>query len=114
QPGLEFPGGVPLVRVCDVADGKVAVDQLKLVDPKIAAAFKRTFLQGGEVLLTVVGTIGRTAIVPPEIAGANVARAVSVIALVSSARTDFVELTLRESSMRARLTSAAHEVARKT
>jgi len=114
QPGNEFPGGIPLIRVCDVAHGRVAVDQLKRIDPAISAQFRRTFIQGGEVLLTVVGTIGRTAVAPNELAGANTARAVAVIAVVRPFIPEFLELTLSESSMRARLTSAAHEVARKT
>src|SRR5262249_10738920 len=64
--------------------------------------------------LTVVGTIGRTAVAPSELRGANTARAVAVIALTTHVLPRYVELTLRESSKRASLTLAAHEVARKT
>jgi type I restriction enzyme S subunit len=114
QPGDDLDGGIPLVRVCDVADGKVAIDQLKRISPSISERYRRTIIQGGEVLLTVVGTIGRTAVAPVELAGANTARAVAVIAVVAPHNPYFLELTLRESSMRAKLTLAAHEVARKT
>jgi type I restriction enzyme S subunit len=114
QPGDDLDEGVPLVRVCDVADGRVAIEQLKRIAPAISSQFQRTILQGGEVLLTVVGTIGRAAIVPKELAGANTARAVAVIAVVPPAIPEFLELSLRENSMRARLTQASHEVARKT
>jgi len=114
QPGDDLDEGVPLVRVCDVADGRVAIEQLKRIAPSISAQYQRTILQGREVLLTVVGTIGRTAIAPQELAGANTARAVAVIAVVPPAIPEFLELSLRETSMRARLTQASHEVARKT
>jgi len=114
QPGTEFPGGVPLIRVCDVADGKVAIDQLKKIEPSISDQFRRTIIQGGEVLLTVVGTIGRTAIAPPELVGANTARAVAVIAVAPLCIPEFLELALRDPAMRTRLTLASHEVARKT
>ncbi len=114
QPGDDLDRGIPLVRVCDVADGRVAIDQLKRIAPSISEQYRRTILQGGEVLLTVVGTIGRTAVAPVELAGANTARAVAVIAVVAPHNPNFLELTLRESSMRAKLTLAAHEVARKT
>ncbi|HVU85889.1 MAG TPA: restriction endonuclease subunit S [Pirellulales bacterium] len=114
QPGRDIDKGVPLIRVCDVADGKVAIEKLKRIDEAISNQFKRTIIQGGEVLLTVVGTIGRTAVAPAELAGANTARAVAVIATASSTNPHFLEMTLRESSMRAKLTLAAHEVARKT
>lgn len=114
QPGSDLGEGIPLVRVCDVAEGRVAVEHLKKISPSISNQFRRTILQGGEVLLTVVGTIGRTAIVPVELAGANTARAVAVIAVVPPGNASFLEMTLRESSMRAKLSNAAHEVARKT
>jgi len=114
QPGPDLPVGVPLVRVCDVANGRVALDQLKCIDPKISEQYRRTLLRGGEVLLTVVGTIGRTAIVPSDAAGANTARAVSVIPTSKFINAHFVEIVLRDPRMQARLTRAAHEVARKT
>jgi len=114
QPGDDLPDGVPLIRVCDVADGRVEVGQLKRIDPSISNQYQRTIVQGGEVLLTVVGTIGRTAVVPSSLKGANTARAVAVISVTSEIDARYLELNLREPSMRARLTNAAHEVARKT
>lgn len=114
QPGRDLADGVPLVRVCDINDGTVSIDQMKKIAPSISAQYQRTLLQGGEVLLTVVGTIGRTAVAPAVLQGANTARAVAVIAIVRPVDPHFIEILLRESSMRARLTKAAHEVARKT
>jgi type I restriction enzyme S subunit len=114
QPGPDVDGGVPLVRVCDVADGRVYPTNLKRIGPDVVARFPRTRLQGGEVLLTIVGTIGRTGIVTPELAGSNVARAVAVLAPQPSVRAEWLELCLREERMRQLLTGSAREVARKT
>jgi len=114
QPGDDLPDGIPLVRVCDVAEGRVDEGNLKRIAPSISAQYERTVLQGGEILLTIVGTIGRTAIVPQSLHGANIARAVAVIPTTELVEARFIELCLRESSMRTRLTKAAHEVARKT
>jgi type I restriction enzyme S subunit len=114
QPGDHVEDGIPLVRVCDVVEGKVLVDQLKRIARRISEQYQRTILQGGEVLLTVVGTIGRTAIAPESLRGANTARAVAVLPLLEGISARYVELALRETSMRARLTQVAHEVARKT
>jgi type I restriction enzyme, S subunit len=114
QPGPHVEGGVPLVRVGDLDQGRIKVEGMKMVAPEIAARYPRTRLQGGEVLLTLVGTIGRTAVVPPEMAGANTARAVGVIPLTPSVRPRWVELWFRNPAQIARLTAAAHEVARKT
>lgn len=114
QPGSEQPDGIPLVRVCDINDGTVAFDQLKKISPEISKRFPRTVLRGGEVLLTVVGTIGRTAVALGVLKGANTARAVAVLPISPPIEPKFIELSLRDSRMRNRLTLAAHEVARKT
>lgn len=79
QPGTEVPGGTPILRVKDIHDDAVDVRDPLRVAPSLAATFKRTTLRGGELLLTVVGTPGRTAIAPPEVAGWNVARAIAVL-----------------------------------
>jgi type I restriction enzyme S subunit len=114
QPGPDIVDGVPLIRVCDIADGKVDETQLKRIKSTISANYQRTILEGGEVLLTIVGTIGRTAVAPACLKGANTARAVAVIPVVDLITPQYVEIVLRESGMRKRLTETAHEVARKT
>ena len=80
QPGsAQDRGGVPIVRVADVRNGRISTQAPLCVDPAIEAAYARTRLEGGELLLTLVGTVGEAAVVPPELAGWNVARAVAVI-----------------------------------
>jgi type I restriction enzyme S subunit len=113
QPGGDLHDGVPLVRVMDVRDGVIAQTELKRISQEIADAYPRTRLRGGEVLLTVVGSVGRTAVVPPSLAGANTARAVSVLP-VGYASAAWVALALRYEPYRAALENSSHEVARKT
>jgi type I restriction enzyme S subunit len=103
-----------LIRVGDIYSGRISVDNLKAIAPDIALAYSRTDLRGGEVLLTIVGTIGRAAVVPPSLAGANVARAVAVLPLNEQVLPEFVSIVLNARSSRVALTRAAHEVARKT
>jgi type I restriction enzyme S subunit len=115
QPGGDVGGGVQLVRVMDLADGAVAITQLKRISPTIAAKFPRTTLAGGEVLLSVVGTIGRVAVAPDELKGANVARAVAVLPLRSDVvLPEWIAHALRHEPWRQALEQTAHEVARKT
>jgi type I restriction enzyme, S subunit len=114
QPGNDLPDGVRLVRVGDINDGQVDTENLKCIDPTIAAAYPRTKLSGGEVLITLVGAIGRTAIVPKSLEGANTARAVGVIPLSPLLSARWVELWFRNPATVARMTAASHEVARKT
>jgi len=79
QPGTHDDDGVPILRVSDIRHGRISVAQPLRVLPSIESAHVRTRLKGGELLLTLVGTVGETAIVPDELSGWNVARAVAVI-----------------------------------
>jgi type I restriction enzyme S subunit len=113
-PGPDVTDGVPLVRVGDIQDGTVSTSDLKRIDRAIADQFAKTYLSGGEVLLSLVGTIGRSAVVPSSLSGANVARAVGVIPTSSLVRSGWVEIWFRSPQVQALMNSRAHEVARKT
>lgn len=114
QPGPDTVGGVPLVRVGDVNRNRVRTDALKRIAPSIAADYERTTLRGGELLMTLVGTVGRTAVVPEALAGANVARAVAVIPLTARVDTRYVAYVLSSPAAQVDLLGASNEVARKT
>jgi type I restriction enzyme, S subunit len=72
KPGPDTPGGVPYVRVMEMKDGTIDVPSLKRCAPARAALFSRATLQGGDILVSKDGTIGRVAHVPPELAGSNI------------------------------------------
>ena len=114
QPGDDIADGVPFVRVGDIDDGQVDVEGMKAISHGIASAYPRTQLRGGEVLITLVGAIGRTAVVPKGLAGANVARAVGVIPLLAEVNPYWVEIWFRNPGKIAEMDSKSHEVARKT
>lgn len=103
-----------MVRVGDVDGGRVNLEALKRVSPAIAESYPRTRLQGGEVLITLVGTIGRTAVAEHTLAGANTARAIGVIPLDSQVLASWVEIWFRSPDKRREMIMRAHEVARKT
>jgi type I restriction enzyme S subunit len=113
-PGDHDPDGIPFVRVGDLSNRQVRTQGLKYIAPAIAARYPRTRLKGGEVLLSLVGTIGRTAIVPPELAGANTARALAVISVQEAVEPRYVAIALSRDRVTRELTDLSHEVARKT
>jgi type I restriction enzyme S subunit len=113
-PGPDVADGVPMIRVGDIHDGTVSVRELKRIDRRIADRFAKTYLSGGEVLLSLVGTIGRSAVVPASLSGANVARAVGVMPMSGLIRSRWVEIWFRSPRLQALMNSRAHEVARKT
>lgn len=114
QPGDDLSEGVLFVRVGDINDGRVDSTGLKVIAPAIAGAYPRTKLAGGEVLITLVGAIGRTAVVPASLAGANVARAVGVLPLADPIDPHWVEIWFRNPRKIVEMTAKSHEVARKT
>lgn len=114
QPGGDRADGIPLIRICDIQNGYINEANIRRIDPAISANFPRTLLEGGELLLSIVGTIGRTAIVPKSLNGANTARAIAVLPLINLAKTSFVKLYLSSEHITAALTTLSHEVARKT
>ncbi len=71
--------GVPVVRGGDVRNGQIATDDDKRVTSQVSERFRRTILQGGEIVLNLIGEPGHSAIVPDRLAGANVTRDVAVI-----------------------------------
>ncbi len=113
-PGPHVDGGVPLVRVGDLAGVGGVAENLKRISTDIDSKFPRTRLRGGEVLISVVGTIGRTAVVPAALAGANVARAVAVLPPRIGLHSHYLALLLTSPSASRALNRLAHEVARKT
>ena len=114
QPGEDIPDGVPLVRVGDITNGKVDLSNLKRISPAIADRYPRTKLHGGELAITLVGAIGRTAIIPKALAGGNTARAVGIIPLAKHVNPHWVEIWFRNPAKNAEMDSKSHEVARKT
>src|SRR5207249_10258085 len=88
---------ISIVRVNNIRNGRVDTADVLKVDPAIEAKFKRSRLAGGEVLLTLVGTLGEVAIAPEKLRGWNVARAVGVIPVRPDPGSSWVSICLRSS-----------------
>lgn len=76
QPGEEFEGGVPCVRPIDLISQIISVENIKKIDPKISSKHKRTILKGGEILLSVRGSVGVLSIADSTLIGSNVTRGI--------------------------------------
>jgi type I restriction enzyme S subunit len=99
QPGSHATEGIPTVRVNNIKAGRIDTSDMLRVAEEIEAKYARSRLRGGEVLLTLVGSLGESAVVPAELAGWNVARAVGVIPVKEQIGARWVELCLRSSSV---------------
>lgn len=80
--GVPVQGGVPILRSSDVRHLKLDLEGVKQISPDIAGQFKRTFLRGGEILVTVRGTLGGVVVAPEVCSGYNISREVAMLALV--------------------------------
>jgi len=79
QPGASVFGGVPVIKVNNIISGLRKVEELETTSKANDAKYSRTKLMGGELIISVVGTIGKTAIVPMSFAGCNLVRATCLI-----------------------------------
>jgi type I restriction enzyme, S subunit len=84
QPGKNDPAGVLFVRGGDIFDGVVNVEELRKISPSVSMSYKKTILQGGELIISLVGYPGECAIVPKSLAGANIARQVALVRFSST------------------------------
>lgn len=92
QPGPDVrTDSVPLIRVQNIKNGVIDTSDVRHVSKEIEEKYYRTRLEGGELLITVVGSVGETAIVPENLKGWNVARAVSVARIKDSFNKYFIK-----------------------
>lgn len=81
MPGPETPGGVPYIRVTDFSGGVVDVEGVRKTSAAIDAEFRRSRLRAGDLLFSIRGHVGRTAVVPVELDGANITQDTARLAL---------------------------------
>jgi type I restriction enzyme S subunit len=75
--------GIPILRSSNVRHLFIDEAGIKRIAPSIADQFARTYLNGGEILVTVRGTLGGVALVPLTMKGFNVSREVAVLPVES-------------------------------
>ena len=83
QPGTRLEQGIPLIRGQDYSRGFVDDSGLYLIHPNISAAYTRSTVKGGDILFSIVGYLGQTAIVPENLNGANITQTTARIAIKS-------------------------------
>jgi len=76
QPGNDFENGLPVVRPVDLKSKYINKDRVKLMNPVNAEKYKRTTLQGNELLLCVRGDTGVIGLITNDFKGANVTRGI--------------------------------------
>lgn len=83
MPGPDSPDGIPYVKVRDVQGGRVLVDQLHRTSPELEAKYARSRIRPGDLLVTIRGTFGRTALVPDGLLAANITQDTARVSLLA-------------------------------
>lgn len=91
QPGDSPSVGIPVVKVKDVIAGLSSIDKLDKTTYEIAENYPRTQLHGGELVISLVGSVGKTTIVPKSFAGCNLVRATGMIDIANDVMTKWVK-----------------------
>ena len=114
QPGEDFDGGIPLVRVGDLQDGRVDHSVLKRISPSIEAAYRRSRLRGDEILVSCVGSVGLVVLADESVSGFNIARAVARIPLSEAIERAFVAAYLKTDFVQRYFTNELRTVSQPT
>lgn len=81
MPGYGYPGGVPVVKVKDIVDDSIQLENLLLTSPQIDREYSRSRLRPGDLLFTIRGTVGRMAIVTEQLNDANITQDTARLAI---------------------------------
>ncbi|WP_315852139.1 restriction endonuclease subunit S [Paludisphaera soli] len=79
KPGPFAPEGRVLLRVKDVVAGVVDDTDAYRITEQLHRQFQKSELRGGEVVLSIQGTVGRVARIPKHLEGANISRTLAVL-----------------------------------
>lgn len=114
QPGDDYPGGKPLVRVGDFTNGVLSDQSLKYIDPEVEKKYSRSRLVGNEILVSCVGSIGNACTVPVAFKGYNIARAVARVPLKKGVSREFILNCIRSKSVQNYFTKQTRTVSQPT
>lgn len=106
QPGQHVVDGVPFVQTRDIGRPLV-VGSLDRTSPSIAAAYRRSSLKAGDLLLSLRGDIGASTIVPLALEGANISRGVARVRLADRHDPHFIHYALQAPRVKGSFTAAS-------
>jgi type I restriction enzyme S subunit len=94
MPGPDQTEGVKYVRVVDMREDGIELSGIRKTTEAISTSFRRSLLRPGDLLMSIRGHVGRFAVVPPELDGANITQDTARLAIQGSSSV-FVRECLR-------------------
>ena len=84
MPGPDQRDGIKYVRVVDMRDGGIELAGIRKTTEAISNTFRRSLLKPGDLLMSIRGHVGRFAVVPPELDGANITQDTARLAITGA------------------------------
>lgn len=103
QRGDDQDSGVNVLRISDFQSGEINFENLKKTTSEISDRYRRTILKGGEIVISIRGTVGRCADVPKHLSGSNVSREVAVIPTLTAEKNFFYLPLIRSDAAQRRI-----------
>jgi type I restriction enzyme S subunit len=94
KPGPHVEAGVPVIKVKDYPSGAIAREGLRRTSAEIDESYHRSRLADGDLIISIRGTIGRLAEIPPDLAGANITQDTARLSVAAAVNRQFVLLVL--------------------
>lgn len=92
KPGEDQVVGIPYVRVVDMSHhGDIKIDQLRKTSFDIDREYKRSKLKTEDLLISIRGHVGRLAIVPKQLDGANITQDTARLAISDISNPRFIK-----------------------
>ena len=113
QPGDDVVEGVPVVRPVDLTTTFVIRQGLKNTTKEISNSYKRTILNGNEILFCVRGTTGIMSLATQELDGCNVTRGIVPISFDNEITKMFVYYQLKSRKLQKVITDKTNGTALK-
>jgi type I restriction enzyme S subunit len=95
KPGPHVANGIPYVRVTEMKDGIIDPRTLRRTTPERARLYERASLRAGDILISKDGTIGRVAVVPSGLDGANITQHLVRLSARPEFNRDYIVSALR-------------------
>ncbi len=107
--------GIPMLSSRNINDGKISFDNIRYISEEdFKIENKRTQIENGDILLTIVGAIGRVAVVPDNIPPFTLQRSVAVLKPdVNIISSKYLESILNSITLQQIFNHIAHGVAQK-
>ena len=86
--GVDDEKSVPLIRTLDLG-GQINDSKLMRISEGLSEEYRRSVVEEGDFLLSVVGSIGKFSVVSSELSGANISRSVCRVVLSPELEVDY-------------------------